>query len=172
VADFSESIRGHENEMVDAVNTFASVVNGEGIRTGVVLFASEPKLVSGLTNDVGRLISLMDYYRNGYNEEGYFTNIQPALQMATNLLLEDQRNSRKLVILISDGWITKGPSPSETVLTVKQMNAVGVFVCSVFITTYNELRGVDFLKEISGGCYAESGYMNLAEELKKLNICF
>lgn len=164
VGDFSSSVKGNEEFVVEAIKTFASTIHGENVRVGVALFDKIPKLISELSNDPIEIISLVDHYKDAIAVGG--TDIDPALQMGANILLTDNNSSRKLIILISDG---DTDFVEKALLTAKQIRQVGIGLCSVLIK--NNTQKPEFMKEISNGCYVETEYGNLASELRSLNIC-
>jgi Mg-chelatase subunit ChlD len=166
IGDYSGSVQGNEEFVTDAISTFASSVHSETVRVAVVLFDNQPKIIAELNSEVADLLAQVFSYRDVFATGG--TNIESALQMAANILLTEQNDSRKLVILISDGDVTTG-TPEGALMTGKQLNAIGVGICSVLIQ--NKTSQPDFMKEISGGCYVESNYESLSKELKNLNIC-
>ncbi len=167
LGDFSSSVQGNEQFVLDAIVEFAEELTPHvnDVRLGVIMFADDATVVCRPDNDYWRnLPNVMEY--NSINATGS-TNIELALQTATNELLREQNNRRKVIVLISDGDVTVG-TQEQTIATAKQIQNIGIGICGVLIK--NNSSRPEFMKEVSQ-VYVETDYTNLALELKKLNLC-
>lgn len=168
LGDYSGSVHKSEQYVIDAFESFASITSEEkNIRVGLILFADEPEINIPLTKDLSTLLSASAPLRE-QNASGS-TDINAAIEQAAILLYSQQNNSRKLIILISDGDITDGATPDQTIATARQLSILGVSICTVLIK--NSSSHPEFMKEISSGCYVESSYENLSAELGKMDVC-
>lgn len=168
VGDFSGSVQGHERYVIDAFNSFAGIVNEEkNIRVGLILFADHPVTVMNLSKNIDSLILCTQRLREPTASGS--TDIHSAIQKAANNLYAQDNNSRKLIILISDGQITSGGNEAQTIATAHSLSILGIGICSVLIKSASSQP--EFMRQVASGCYVESDYKNLTAELSKLDIC-
>lgn len=167
VADYSASVRGNEDFVLQAIVTFAEELTlpvANDVRLGIVIFNDNVEVLVKPDNDCYKNLFYADLNRQGTGS----TNIELGLQTATVELLKEQNNRRKIIVLISDGDATVG-SREQTLATGTQIQSLGIGICSVLIK--NTSSRPEFMNEISSGCYVETDYLNLASELKKLDVC-
>lgn len=168
VGDYSGSVHKNERYVMDAFASFAAMASEESnIRVGLILFNENPEVVVSLCKDQQLLYSSSVELRKR-NASGS-TDIESAIQLAANTLYTEQNNSRKLIILISDGDITEGGSDEQAIYTARQLSVLGVGICSVLIKDASSRP--ELMKELSNGCYVESSYENLTAQLKELDLC-
>lgn len=164
LGDFSGSVRGQEEFVIDAIGTFASTVTTQTVRVGVVLFNDDSRVISELSNDSAQILQNLFEYRDANASSG--TDIESALLMGVNLLMTGQSSRKKMIILISDG---DDSNQDNILIAIKQINSIGIGVCGVLIN--DSVSKPEFMKEVTSGCYVESDYVNLATELQKINLC-
>lgn len=166
VADFSGSVTSHETFVLDALGSFASTLNvNESVNVGLVLFSDWSFTACQLTNDSDGLMSVINSLRNK-NASGS-SNMGDALQSASIQLISGS-HARKFIIVISDGDVNVTP-PEQTLRIAEQLHVLGIGLCAVLIT--NESSRPEFMRQISDGCYAESGYETLAQAMRDLSVC-
>lgn len=162
--DYSGSVHNNEDFVITAASAF---VKQSDAKIGIISFNDDQKVVSELTTDKARLLLALTNMKQKNATGG--TNIEGALQSAANELLKDERDRKKIVILISDGEITSGGSETQTFFVADQMRTIGITICSILIISGSS--DAEFMHILSNGCYVESNYENLIQELKNLNIC-
>lgn len=167
VADYSGSVQGQEQSVVSAIEGFASgfSLDADGVNLGIVIFNNRAELAAALTGDVREILVQTSLLRAA--EATGSTYLEKGLTLAATELLSNGRPGyRRLVIVISDGDVTL---VDDTLLAAQQLQLLGIGICAVLIRNSNAKP--ELLRRISNGCYAESDYNNLADELKKLDLC-
>lgn len=166
LVDISGSIEGYEYHTQKAISTFINGVElaDDGVMIAVSTFSSEGAIICSLTSDKHLLkTQTMDILSDNGS-----TNVLSGFYVCLKEFVDNGReNTRKMIILISDGAVDNSVSSRET---ARQLYATGIGICSVLIISGTPDR--DFMQFIStGGCYIESSYENLVKEIEKLDIC-
>lgn len=95
------------------------------------------------------------------------TSLESGLNRALDeFVLRGRPGYDKMIILVSDGDVN---NPTLCINMAAIIKEAGVKVCSVLILDGS--KRPDFMKEIANGCYVESDYKSLYEELRKLDVC-
>ncbi|NJO64809.1 MAG: VWA domain-containing protein [Richelia sp. RM2_1_2] len=166
LVDMSQSVSGHESFVKDAVGAFVNRFEfaEEGIKMGMVRFASDAYLITELTSNK----TLFHRGMFTISDADGLTNMCDAFTIAANEFIKHGRMGvRKIAIIISDGQPTAGGNALEA---AQVMKILGTTVCGIFIDAHMGQK--EFLREISSEyCYVESDYENLVNELEKMDIC-
>jgi len=167
--DWSGSEVGHEKELTNAALKFISdlPIRNDLLRIGVLTFNDQNIDMVDLTGDKDKLIyginELSTTSANGN------TFISSAIEVASNDL-NNGRNVRKIIIIISDGEIYDIPIAKDNLNQAKDIMALSVFAVLVGegldINTTNLLLLVDNINNIEMVIPS-----NLVNGLKKLSIC-
>ena len=167
LADFSTSIAGSENFVIDAIHDFVDQfeLSEEGINIAVIVFNNDGYLISHLTsrkdslkikikqlNSI-QLIASTDMYSGLSDSFAEFT-------------INGRSDYKKLLIVISDGAVN---APIPTFFLAEEIKKSKIGICSIMIS--DSSSNPTFMKSISSDCYLETDYRNLIKELKKLDIC-
>lgn len=163
LADLSQSVRGDEKFIFEAINTFVDKLDTseETIRFGVVGFNQEPFIIAGLQGDkeeIKKLVNGSIFYGEG------LTYMNQGIQLALNQLYVNRFDAQKMMIIISDGNVTDEYATRET---LNQIPFIGI--CSVLIK--NSTCNPQFMKDIGNTCYVETNYQGLVTELAKMDVC-
>ncbi len=173
VGDLSGSVYGHEPFIGDALQTFISRfdLSEETIKIGVIVFNHNTKVLTHLTSDKDILFQVSNRISNSLADGT--TDMSGALMAASN---EIEQNGRpgvmKIVILITDGMPDNEDDTKQTATNLKQIMGTSIFGVYMRNGPGKTGGGDVFLESISSeNGYLESNYENLAEQLKKLDIC-
>ena len=131
-----------------AAENFISA-QGEGDRTGIILFSSGARLVCPLTNTKSDAITAL----NNINSSGG-TNFNDAISKSVNVLIESESNSKKMILFMSDGQA----SISDSVLNYAIENKIVINTVYMGSTSDNELlkniaekTGGEYFKAVTAG---------------------
>jgi|SRR5690606_2347657 len=168
VGDYSGSVDGQQEHIADAMDAFVSRfgLSEMAVKIGIVTFNSSVTLHSGLTTNKAKLNAAIQNIREGIPSGT--TGLDAALYVAGEELLYG-RKVPKLLVLITDG----APDNKTTAASVaKEIKVFGnITICGILVTNYTS--DAEWLESIcTDGCYSQSSYEALAEELKQLDICF
>lgn len=165
LADLSGSVENYESFVEDAINTFIDKIDlsEENVRIGIIGFNDKPFIIAGLQGDKQQLKMLVSNFP--FSGEG-LTNMDFGLQIALNELYRDRYDVQKLIIVISDGAVNNEYKTKEI---VSQLQSINIGICGVLIK--DDTCNPQFMKDISGICYVETSYENLAMELAKMDVC-
>lgn len=167
LGDMSTSVEGHQRIMSQAFKAFVEKYefNDDNLQMGIVTFNTKSEVICSLTSDKTKLIresitlSSKATDGNTYLEEG----LNEALNQFVN---NGIKGHDRLIIIVSDGDVDHD---AICLAMIKSIKSVGIKVCSVLIK--DGWQKPEFMKTISSGCYVESSYESLHEEIKKLNVC-
>lgn len=167
VGDYSGSVDGHQEYVANAMWAFVDRfgLSEASVKIGIITFNSEVTLHTGLTTNKAKLqniiVGLSTTVPSGT------TNLKDALYESVNQL-QYGRKVPKLLVIISDGVPDDREETAQLAGEVQKL--IGATVCGIYVSAPGGEPG--WLKNIcSDGCYSETSYETLAEELKKLDIC-
>ena len=170
VADYSDSIDGHEEFVEDAFNEFIDrfELHENGVRIGIIAFSDYPFMLSKLSTNKNKLRKVTRTMDGVFHRQS--TNMYGALNATYKYMEKNSReNARKMIIVVSDGAFNGSPEKlPELVYEIKKegINICGVLIKSEYQTPQNMLAiSNDF-------CYFESTYQMLSEVLKNMDVCF
>lgn len=169
LGDLSGSVDDKEYFVANAFSAFVDrfELDSNTMKIGVMVFESEPYILSHLTVSKGQLFTSIDYIRN--NDLSGTTDLGQAINVAWNeFTLYGRSGARKMLIIVSDGGVD---NKSDTSSLIKQMQKqTDIEVCGIYIDTYS--GDADYMMDISEPyCYVSTGYGLLVSELAKLDIC-
>lgn len=170
LCDLSGSIENYEDFVEQAIIGLVEKIDlsEHTVRIGVIGFNDLPFVIAGLSGNKDELIKLIKdfpFYGNG------FTYMANGVRISSNMLFADRHHVQKMLIVISDGDLS---DTDNTSAAINEMEDFNVSICGVFIKTasaYNDHTGQQYMRKISGLCYVETYYENLAKELAKMEIC-
>lgn len=169
LGDLSGSIDDKEYFVANAFSAFIDrfELSENTMKIGVMVFESEPYILSHLTESKGQLFTSVDYIRN--NEISGTTNLGTAIQVAWNeFTLYGRSGARKMLIIVSDGNVDEKKSTASLIAQMKKQTDIEV--CGIFVDTYSGTP--EYMMDISETyCYVATGYDMLVNELAKLDIC-
>lgn len=172
LADFSKSIRGQEQFIVDAMSAFVNKfdLSENGLKIGIVVFNTYTYTISRLTTDKKDLLEKLKALSK--NQGNYGTEMSKGFE-ACNLELfsETARPTyRKLIIIITDGDPDSEDVKDAYHVATKIKN-MGVGICGVMVQDSSSRP--TFLDSIClKNCYVEADYNSLVDELRKFDVCF
>lgn len=172
VADFSSSVQGYEGYIFKAIHDFADSfqMDDEEVRIGVVAFNTEayvPLQITGRRKDLDAFLTENNLFCTGT------TNMDAGLRTAYEQLgiayegLADRSDSKKIIILISDG---EADSPDKTFLVANDIKNGGVDIWGILIASPSA-RPAEMRLYSSPNKFVSTDYERLGEELNKLNFC-
>lgn len=165
LCDLSGSVEGNEPFILEAVVGLINKtdVQEDGIRIGVMGFSNTPFTIAAISGNKKELLKTINEFDWSSRDNTYMAQ---ALQVSYIDLLKDRQYVNKMIIIISDGL----PSDrGETLSTIKQLNDINVGICGVLIKDQDS--DASFMMAISGACYVETSWENLATELAKMDVC-
>ena len=147
VTDRSGSMSGTLSDAKTAAKTFVDQLSGQD-KVGLVSFNDCATLDRHLTSDFDDVKNVID----GYSADGW-TNIGDALTEAINELETNGRaDSIPVIILLSDGGVSAGPSEEEILNTiVPQAVSAGI---TIYTFGYDEANE-DFLTQVATAASGE-----------------
>ncbi len=154
IADFSGSVKGHEETICQGIENITQIED-ESLRQALIQFSS----LAGVAFTFDQKRDFECY------EAGGTTNLSNALELVLQIYSDNPRDANKVIILICDGE----PDDKELTLQMaKQLKLFGIKIYGVLINSSNNSEW--FMKEISD-VYVSTDYNHLVEEIKKLSFC-
>lgn len=169
LGDLSGSVDDKEYFVANVFGAFVDrfELDSNTVKIGVMVFESEPYILSHLTDNKGQLLTSINYIRN--NDLSGTTQLGKAIKVAWNeFTLYGRADARKMLIIVSDGGVD---SKKDTSSLIKQMKVqTDIEVCGIYIDTYS--GDSDYMMDISDQyCYVSTGYNLLVQELERLDLC-
>lgn len=172
VGDYSGSVGGNEDFVVDAFQAFAKKfqISEADVKIGIVTFDDNAFLVCPLTSDSVIIRHKLNSLRHIAANSSSGTDITTGLSKADEVLYENGRlHVQKIVVLVSDG-LQSNYADSTTTEVSNRLKRKGAIVCTVLIENVSARNAI--MESIaSPGYYVESSYGTLVDELKKLHLC-
>lgn len=162
VGDLSFSVSGHEHQIYEAFVGLAQSLDVSEATTKIaaVTFSTSAEINCHLSADRN------DIEFSPRTAEGS-TNLRAALEAALQELVDNGRpDARKMIVVVSDA---DADSPGAAIAIATGLRASGIIICGVLIQDYNSRA--DVMQDLTGGCYTQSTYKDLAAEIKKLDVC-
>jgi len=169
LADLSGSVQGYTKYVHDALYEFVSrfEMEDDGIRICLIRFDDFATVLYPLGSNKAKLIqaihTISSHSPNGGTEMKY------AFRSSGQQFVDNGRfGVKRIVVLISDGATDNIPEAIHEAKIVKNLYNSLIFGVMIESKYSNE----EIMKEISSpGCYLESNYENLIEELNRINVC-
>ncbi len=155
IADFSGSVKGHEETICQGIETITQLED-ENLRQALIQFSSLAGVA--FTFDQKREFECF--------QAGGTTNLLAALELALNVYTDNPSNTNKVIVLICDG---EPDDPELTLQIANQLKLLGISIYGVLINSSNSSEY--FMKQISD-IYVSTDYEHLIHEIKKLDFCF
>jgi len=164
IGDISGSVQGFEPFIRKAFLSFSNKfeLDEDGVNIGVMVFNDIPYVLCPVTADKSKFNIAITNVPAASGS----TNMLRAFYVAMEELLQNGRPGyKKIIIVVSDGM---PDDKYEVMVAAKQMQAVGIDVYGLLIT--NAMYDESFMESISVQYFA-SKYEDLADKIKKLDIC-
>ena len=166
LADYSQSISGHEKWITNAMFSFVDHVdmNNGDVQIGSIAFNNDAEITGELTAQKKKALQGIEYMGNKVGMG--VTNLSDALYKAVNEFSErGKEGRRKIVILISDGR----PDNEQNVLVIaEQMRLMNVEIYTILVEANGS--SPQFMQDISTKYY-QSDYEGLAAAINNINLC-
>lgn len=169
IGDLSGSVDDKEYFVADAFDAFIDRfdLSNNTIRIGLIIFESDAHLLSSFTTNKKELKKATTYIRD--NDLSGTSNLFSAIEVAWfQFTLDGRPDSRKMIIVVSDGDVDEREYTEELIYTMKKQS--NIEVCGILVDTYSTRE--TFMVNISEPyCYVSTGYDMLVNELEKIDIC-
>ena len=192
LSDFSSSINNNEYVVTYSVKTLVKEIPPQDnlIRFALVSFGEETRIEVPLTSDYSDLLTGVRSYEER-TADGAFTNINPALDTAQDIFLDNRRNNScyRIIIIVSDGQFTDMDKAitKASILRTSTDYPIAIFSLSAFddvlpirvddvkylklIPGNTSTLNVDALKRVAGGAYFGNDVSNLRKWIIDMGMC-
>lgn len=143
-------------------------------KAAIIEFADKANVLTELKAMKGTSMEEINSILEGIKNEGNFTNFLPPLDLAFDLLISsEEKNSSKVIVLLTDGQMDPGPSPElRTELIEKLMKEKVPEIHKRRIKVYtiglSELADKDLLSEIAKKTDGHSEYAKDVNTIHKV----
>lgn len=148
--DISSSIRYRFDFEQKAANHFLKHVLRPGVdRAAIISFGSEVREVQPMTGDIGRLTSAVSHLQPGGD-----TALHDAVIRASHVLASQPADSRKIIIILSDGADTVSHANSTACMAAAISSEATILVVDASVPSEQNSPGQRFLRKVtenSGG---------------------
>ncbi len=168
ICDYSASLRNKEREISSAVDGFSKslIIGEEDTKFGIIVFSDFSQVFCPLTTDKALIEDNVRLLHTQSVMSSTF--LAPALLDAYNEFTTSGRpDTKKIIVLISDGWPHDGSQALDVATQLKMLN-VEIFTLLVEGETIDER----YMKQIaSPNAYFSTNFESLLHTLQNINFC-